>query len=96
MVAFSRDGTTIASISRDYTVELWDTATRQRRQTLNVDKILSSISFDLRGSCIRTDIGSISLEPPSSLSKIQATSIPFQPSQQPYYRGGYGVSSDST
>jgi len=94
-VAFSGDGCTLASASDDHTVKLWDTATGQCRQTLHVGKALYTLSFDPTGSCIHTDIGTISLDPLSSLSSFRSSSIISPTSQEPYY-DGYGISADNT
>ena len=60
-VAFSPDGTTIASGSRDYTVRLWDVATGSLRNTLRRDPIevhpVYSVVFSPDGSMIASGNG---------------------------------------
>src|SRR3569833_2767708 len=94
-VAYSGDGCTLASASDDHSFKLWDTDTGQCRQTLHVGKALYTLSFDPTGSCIHTDIGTISLDPLSSLSSFRSSSIISPTSQEPYY-DGYGISADNT
>ena len=60
-VAFSPDGTTIASGSRDYTIRLWDVATGSLRNTLRRDPIeihpVYSVVFSPDGSMIASGNG---------------------------------------
>ena len=60
-VAFSPDGTTLASASDDETVRLWDTATGAHKQTPNVDVIVHQLSFSSDGSCLHTDRGVVNI-----------------------------------
>jgi WD40 repeat protein len=87
-VAFSHDSTRLASASCDNTVKIWDASTGACVQTLNVGKILSGFSFDLTGSYLYTEIGTIDIQ---SLETSIRTDI-VKPARPLYV--GTGVSSD--
>ena len=84
-VAFSHDSKHLASAWDDKTVKLWDTATGSCFQTLTIGKILHSMSLDLIGSYLHTEIGAIVLNAPLAQNTAQ--------SEKPRYKG-YGLSSD--
>jgi WD40 repeat protein len=87
-VAFSHDSTRLASASYDSTVKIWDASTGACVQTLNVGKILRGLSFDLTGSYLYTEIGTIDIQ---SLETSIRTDI-VEPARPLYV--GTGVSSD--
>jgi WD40 repeat protein len=87
-VAFSHDSTWLASASYDSTVKMWDASTGACVHTLNVGKILSGFSFDLTGSYLYTEIGTIDIQ---SLETSIRTDI-VKPACPLYV--GTGVSSD--
>ncbi|RYN87201.1 Vegetative incompatibility protein [Alternaria tenuissima] len=87
-VAFSHDSTRLASASYDRTVKMWDASTGACLQTLNVGKVLFCLSFDLTGSYLYTEIGTIDIQ---SLETSIRTDI-VKPARPLYV--GTGVSSD--
>jgi WD40 repeat protein len=87
-VVFSHDSTRLVSASHDNTVKIWDASTGACVQTLNVGKILSGFSFDLTGSYLYTEIGTIDIQ---SLETSIRTDI-VKPACPLYV--GTGVSSD--
>jgi WD40 repeat protein len=58
-VAFSHDLTRLASTSADRIVKIWDAASSDCIQTLNIDIMPFDISFDTTGSCLHTKFSTI-------------------------------------
>jgi WD40 repeat protein len=89
-VAFSHDSTRLASASYDKTVKIWDASSSECLQTLQVGKVLFNISFDTAGSCLYTDIGTITIVAESSVP----STIPTVTKHQNSIFQGVGLSSD--
>jgi len=85
-VAFSPDSARLASASYDETVKIWDASSGECLQTLEVGTVLWKISFNNTGSCLHTDIGTITVN--ASSASNMAPSV-----TGPRYQGG-GLSSD--
>lgn len=62
-VAFSLDGKTLALASHNKTIQLWDMATGAQVQKLQIDQVLSSLSFSADNRYLKTDRGLLSLYP---------------------------------
>jgi WD40 repeat protein len=55
-VAFSVDSKLLASASRDETVKLWDASSGSVLQTLEVDTVISTLSFSDEGIFLEINI----------------------------------------
>ena len=61
-MAFSLDGKLVASASWDKMVRFWDSATGASLQTLEVDAVISMLSFSKEGSYLETSRGLLSIQ----------------------------------
>lgn len=62
-VAFSADGQRLALGSHDKTVKVWDAAMGACVQTLEIDRIITHLSFNpMTNSLLSTDIGLLNLD----------------------------------
>jgi WD40 repeat protein len=84
-IAFLYDSTRLASASYDKTVKIWDASSGVCLQTFNTAKVLWKISFNLIGSCLHTETGTITI----STSSTTDVTEPLHPQYE-----GVGVSSD--
>jgi WD40 repeat protein len=91
-VAFSHDSARLASASGDKTVKIWDASSGECLQTLVISKMLFNISFDITGSYLHTEIGTITLEASSPLS-LSNRAPNITDLQSPRYEG-WALSSD--
>ncbi|KAI8668591.1 Vegetative incompatibility protein HET-E-1 [Fusarium keratoplasticum] len=92
-VAFSADGQRLASGSYDKTIKVWDTATGACVQTLEIDRVITHLSFDpTTSSLLSTDIGLLNLDLTTLPSAIdtQSTEVVSRDTSH----SGYGISSD--
>jgi WD40 repeat protein len=92
-VAFSADGQWLASGSGDKTAKIWDTATGACVQTFEIDRVITSLSFDpITNSLLSTDIGLLNLDLPALPPAIDNRSTDAN------FRGvrhsGWGISTD--
>lgn len=75
-IAFSYDSTRLASASYDRTVRIWNTTCGECIHTLEVGKCLNHISFDLTGSYLHTERGTIDMKFLSNPNVLPSTSEP--------------------
>ena len=82
---FSHDSTQLAStsLSDDKTVKIWDASSGVCLQMFSVGKAFYGISFDITGSYLHTDIGTIDISTPSGSRLFLSYSEPLSPQ----YRG---------
>ncbi|RKK76434.1 Vegetative incompatibility protein HET-E-1 [Fusarium oxysporum] len=74
-VAFSADGQRLASGSDDKAIKVWDTAMGTCVQTLEIDRVITHLSFDpITNSLLSTDIGLLNLDLPALLPAINSRS----------------------
>ncbi|KAF2802631.1 uncharacterized protein BDZ99DRAFT_401349, partial [Mytilinidion resinicola] len=78
-VAFSPDSTRLASASSDNMVKVWDASSGECPQTLSIGKPLQRISFDISGTYLHTDIGTIEICVPLGSSPLLSHSEPQSP-----------------
>ncbi|KAF2190335.1 WD40 repeat-like protein [Zopfia rhizophila CBS 207.26] len=90
-VAFSHDSTRLASASDDRTVKIWNVSSGECEQTLDIGQTLHKISFNTTGSCIHTEIGTITLTASPFFQTADVTGPQYP--QYPQYQGG-GMSLD--
>jgi WD40 repeat protein len=75
-VAFSHNSTILASAADDDTVKLWDVATGACTATLDVGAFITHLAFDATRSSLNTDVGTFTLNSPSSPSPLSTSAIP--------------------
>ena len=88
-VIFSHDSTRLASASRDRMVKVWDQGSGECLYTLSIGKPLSYMSFDITGSHLHTEIGTIVLDASSAEETIPSVIETQKPRRQ-----GAGLSPD--
>ena len=104
-VAFSHDSRQLASGSVDETVKIWDAGTGECVQTLDIGITVSQLKFNHNGSCLFTEVGTITLARSSPAREISresgdttvsatAAAPTSVASVQEWQCCGYGLSSD--
>ncbi|KAJ6192365.1 hypothetical protein J3E72DRAFT_409065, partial [Bipolaris maydis] len=79
-LAFSHDSTWLASASNDSTIKIWDASSGTCVHTLDIGRVLSSLSFDSTSTSLYTDIGIIAI-PSFQISistEIAASELQYQ------------------
>ncbi|OAP64881.1 hypothetical protein AYL99_00853 [Fonsecaea erecta] len=90
-VTFSPDSTRLASASNDCTVKIWDVSSGASLQTLSIGKRLRTISFDITGSYLHTNIGIVTID----VSSATGMTPDKMEHQNPQYEGvGLGLNGD--
>ncbi|KAF9767892.1 hypothetical protein IL306_014878 [Fusarium sp. DS 682] len=92
-VAFSANRQRLASGSDDETVKIWDAATGACVQTLEIDRVITHLTFDpITNSLLSTDIGLLNLDlpalPPTTDTRL--TDATFRGVRH----SGWGISTD--
>ncbi|PNP53257.1 hypothetical protein FNYG_15766 [Fusarium nygamai] len=92
-VAFSADGQRLASGSDDKTIKVWDRAIGTCVQTLEIDQVITHLSFDpITNSVLSTDIGLLNMDLPALLPAINSRST--DATLRGVRQSGWGVSID--
>ena len=88
-VAYSPDSTRLASTSWDRTIKIWDAGSGACIQTLETGRTFSSITFDITGSYLYTDRGTLVINTPSASKTTAGNMECLTPQWQ-----GVGLSED--
>ncbi|KAF1976710.1 hypothetical protein BU23DRAFT_455786, partial [Bimuria novae-zelandiae CBS 107.79] len=78
-VAFSHDSARVASASGNRTVKIWDASSGECLSTLKFGKALYRIAFDVSGSYLDTDVGTIDISALSGSVTLSTISEPCSP-----------------
>lgn len=75
-VEFSSDSRLLATHT-EHTVQLWDTTAWVLQQTLKTDEVVTFMEFSSDGSCLKTNVGSLDIQPRSGhyTSETSQTSL---------------------
>ncbi|KAH6883577.1 hypothetical protein B0T10DRAFT_518676 [Thelonectria olida] len=92
-VAFLADGQRLASGSYDKTVKVWDAATGACMQTLEIDQVITVLSFDPMRNSLLTDIGLLKLDLPALPPAIDNQST--DATLRGVCHSGWGISTDN-
>ncbi|EXL40785.1 hypothetical protein FOCG_16729 [Fusarium oxysporum f. sp. radicis-lycopersici 26381] len=93
LVAFSADSQRLASGSHDKTVKIWDAATGACLQTLEINRVITHLTFDpMTNSLLSTDIGLLNLDlldlPPTTDTQLTDATL------RNVRHSGWGISTD--